>query len=243
MPGFVAGAMQVNVRVPDAVPAGPSTVSLVAASGGSSQPQTIYMLSDPPVLTGITPASPIPQTLGSGTYLTLNGSNLIKITAVNFYFGGSAVNLQPESFQACTATSCTCFVSFNGQAGDYAVEVVNVAGQVSNRLAFTVQPIGPPTITFVGQPNGGLPLVAKNGLQVGWVIGTNFQTPLSADIFYGGSRIGTLSSLNFTQISGVEAGGFSFDFDFQGNSGQYGMEAIAPDGSRSARFTFTVVAP
>ena len=139
--------MQVNVRIPDSVPAGPSTLALIAAGGGSSQTQNIYMLSDPPVLTGITPASPIPQTSGSGNYLTLNGSNLIKITAVNFYLSGKTVNVQPQLSQACTDTSCKYFVSFNGQAGDYAVEVVNVAGQVSNRLAFTVLPIGTPTST------------------------------------------------------------------------------------------------
>ena len=243
MPGFVAGAMQVNVRIPDSVPAGPSTLALFSASGGSSQAQSIYMLSDPPVLTGITPASPVPQTVGSGNYLTLNGSNLITIKAVNFYLGGKPINLQPQSFQACTATACTYFVSFNGQAGDYALEVVNVAGQVSNRLAFTVLPIGPPTITYVGQTYGGLALVATKGSQQGWVTGTNFQTPLSADLFYNGSRIATLSSSNAFQLSVASGIGFYFFFDFEGNAGQYGIEAIAPDGSRSARFSFTVAAP
>jgi hypothetical protein len=242
MPGFVAGAMQVNVRIPDSVPPGPSTLALISASGGSSQAQNIYMLSDPPVLTGISPASPVPQTLGSGNYLTLNGSNLIKITGANFYLDGKPINLQQQSFQGCTATSCTYFVSFNGQAGDYAVELVNVAGQVSNRLTFTVLPIGLPTITYVGQPDGGRQLVATKGLQLGWVTGTNFQTPLSADIFYNGNRIATLSSSNLSQVSVAGSSGFHFYFDFQGNAGQYGIEVISSSG-RSARFSFTVAAP
>jgi uncharacterized protein (TIGR03437 family) len=241
LPGFVAGAMQVNIGIPDSVPAGESSLN-VTSGGSSSQSQTIYMLSDPPVLTGISPASPITQTLGMGVYLTLTGAHLIRIVAFHFFLQGAPTPLSQQQFQACTDTSCTVFLDFAGQAGDYGVEVVNAANQVSNLLAFTVLPIGPPAVTGVVSPIGSGALTASKGIQFVLVSGTNFRTPLSANIYFNGSVIATLTSAS-SQI--IEAGytSFEFSFDFQGKAGQYGIEVIAPDGTSPAPFDFTVSPP
>jgi uncharacterized protein (TIGR03437 family) len=244
LPDFIAGAMQVNVRMPDSAPPGQSSLVLRSLSGDSiTLPQTIYLLSDPPVLTGITPASPIPQTLGSGTYLTLNGTDLNKITTVNFFFGGSPVSLQQQMFEGCTATACTVFVYFAGQTGDYEVEVVNAANQASNLLTFTVQPLPPPAVTSVTQADGTTPLVATKSQQFVTIEGSNFETPLSVDFYYNGSLIATLSSTNPAQIFDVTNSLMQVLFDFQGNAGQYGVDVVCPGGVRSALFNFTVLAP
>jgi uncharacterized protein (TIGR03437 family) len=243
LPGAIAGAMQVNVQMPDSASPGQSTLWIASDSGSSTQAQTIYLLSDPPVLTGITPASPIPQVLGSGTLLTLNGTNLNKITGINFYLAGQPVTLQQAMFMGCTATACTESVYFGGQSGDFGVEAVNAAKQVSNRFLFTVQPLGPPTITSVEQYDGRSPLVASKGSQWVRIDGTNFQTPLSVNFFYNGNQIATLSSSNPAQIFDARNYLLAMNFDFQGNAGQYAVEVVNPDGKSSGRFNFTVQAP
>ena len=242
LPGFVAGAVQANVRISDSTPPGGSTLGLTSVMEGTGAGQDIYMLSDPPVLTGITPPAPIPQVLGLGNYLTLNGTGLGRIVAVHFFAGGKSVDLQPQSFQACTETSCTYFVNFAGQSGDFGVEVVNAAQQVSNRLVFALQPIGPPTVTDVGQGSAGTPLVALKGNEFVHVTGSSFQSPFSVDVFFNGSRIATLASSSPLQIYDWAPTVIEFWFDFQGNPGQYGIEVACPSG-RSSRFSFTVAAP
>ena len=64
-------------------------------------------------------------------------------------------------------------------------------------------------------------------------------------IYYNNSRVATVSTTptQFFFVTYVTATLFQMDFDFQGNSGLYGIEVIAPDGGRSTRFNFTVVAP
>lgn len=87
LPDFVAGAMQVNIQIPGSLPAGKSTLS-VGPTGdlpAGAMPQTIYTLSDPPLLTGISPASPITEVVGNGVYLTLTGSNLTGVSTFIFF--------------------------------------------------------------------------------------------------------------------------------------------------------------
>jgi hypothetical protein len=245
LPGFIAGAMQVNIQIPDTVPSGKST--LVVSSpvyGGGMKPQNIYMLTDPPTLSSVSPASPISQTLGIGTTLILTGTSLSNIVAANFYFNGQPFKFQQQPFlYSNTSTSYTVGVYFGGKAGDFAVEVVNAANQVSNRLVFTVLPLGPPTVTGILSYITSKAPVATKGIQFLSVTGTNFQTPLSADIFYSGNRIATLSSSAALQITVYRPDLFQMEFDFQGNAGAYGVEVVGPDGSRSTRFDFMVAAP
>jgi len=153
LPGAVAGAMQVNVRIPDSVPGGISSLSLVSFTGSFTQDQNIYILSDPPVLTSMTPPPPLSQTPGSGNFFTLNGTNLSYVAAVNFYLGVEPISLR-SYVQDCNATQCRAFADFAGQAGDYSVEVVNLAHQVSNRFTFTVLPLPPPKISAVTSLDG-----------------------------------------------------------------------------------------
>jgi hypothetical protein len=46
------------------------------------------------------------QTRGNGNYITLNGTGLRTIVKVNFFLSGTAVDIQPQSLQACTDTTC-----------------------------------------------------------------------------------------------------------------------------------------
>ncbi len=130
-----------------------------------------------------------------------------------------------------------------GNAGDYAVEVVNEANQVSNRFHFSVDPYGPPTVTQVLLSNtNNAPVTAKNGIQQVTVVGSNFLSPLTVDIFYNDSRIATLSSSDTNQITGNRGDALYLNFDFQGKAGAYGVEVAGTNG-RSARFNFNVAAP
>ena len=198
LPEFVAGAVQANIQIPGTVPAGASSLVLAPLSrNGVAFTQTIYMFSDPPVLTGLSPASPIPQSVGLGNYLTLTGQGLTGITTVtsfNFSLNGQPVNIQPQIFQACTATSCTVAANFAGMSGQFGVTVTNPAGQVSNALTFTVQPYGPPTVGAVTNILGTGPVTALNGSQIVNVDGTNFVQPVTASLYYQGAMIATLSS-------------------------------------------------
>ena len=244
LPGAIAGAMQVNVQMPDSAPPGLSTLAIGSGFGSSTQPQNVYLLSDPPAITSITPASPMPQMLGTGVVLTLNGTNLNKITGVTFYQNGQPLSSQQLSamFNGCTATACSVFVSFAGLSGSFGVAVVNAANQASNLFVFTVAPPNPPAVTSVEQPNGTSPLVATKGTQTVRVDGSDFQTPLTLNLFYNGSQIATLSSANLTQIWSSLNYLLEFNFDFQGNAGQYGVQVVNALGS-SPVFTFTVNTP
>src|SRR5262249_1647841 len=115
VPDAVAGSVQLRVRVPDSAQPGKSILSAGQTLGGSRPgpsaiAQNIYMLSDPPVLTDLSPASPIPQTLGNGVYLTLTGEHMERLVKFNFYMGGNPIDLHAASFTNSTSTSCTVFV-------------------------------------------------------------------------------------------------------------------------------------
>lgn len=138
LPGFVDGAVQANIQLPATLPAGKSQVYVRGPSGDETLPAAIYSLSDTPVITGITPASPEAQPNLLNT-ITINGQFLTGV-AFQFFLNSQPVNIAPQQFQPCTATSCTLQVNFNGVAGQYGVTATNAGNQVSNNLAFTVQP-------------------------------------------------------------------------------------------------------
>ncbi len=135
LPGFVAGAVQANIQVPPTVPAGKWDLAVYGPTSASFQ--TIYLLSDPPVLTGISP-SPVPH--AAGNYVAFTGQNLEDITSFNFLLNGKSVSVMQQQYQPCTSTSCTVFVNFAGVAGQYSLIVTNAANQVSNQFTFTVLP-------------------------------------------------------------------------------------------------------
>ncbi len=237
LPGFVAGAVQANIQIPDSVPAGQSSLNINDVNGFGAFGQTIYMLSDPPVLSGISPAPPIPQNVGLGNYITLSGANLTGVTSFDFFVKGKAVNVMPTQFQLCTATSCTIFVNFNGVAGEYGVTATNAANQVSNQFTFAVQPYAAPTVTGVqSYPSEG-PVIATQGLQFLDVIGTNFLAPVTMDVYYNGTKIATLNSSSQFPPQIYSPQGLQIDFDFQGNAGKYGIQVASPNGS-SGLFNF-----
>jgi uncharacterized protein (TIGR03437 family) len=242
LPGFVAGAVQANIQIPDVVPAGKSSVNITDAAGLGAIGQTIYMLSDPPVLSGISPAPPIPQSVGLGNYITLSGANLTGVTSFDFFVHGQPVNVMPAQYQPCPATSCTIFVNFNGVSGEYSVAVTNPATQVSNQLTFAVQPYSAPTVTGVqGYPSEG-PVIATQGLQFVDVIGTNFLAPVTVTIYYQGALIATLNASSQFPPEISDAQLLQLDYDFQGNAGPYAIQVSGTNGS-SGRFDFMVGAP
>jgi len=242
LPGFVAGAVQANIQIPDIVPAGKLSLNISDADGLGVYGQTIYLLSDAPVLTGISPTPPIPQSVGLGNYITLSGANLTGVTSFKFFLNGQAVNVMPQQFQSCTATSCTIFVNFNGMAGEYGVTATNAANQVSNQFSFAVQPYSAPTVTGVqSYPSEG-PVVASQNLQFVDVIGTNFLAPVTVTIYYQGAMIATLNSASQFAPQIYNPQGLQIEFDFKGNAGEYAVQVTGPNGS-SGLFNFAAAAP
>ena len=248
LPGFVAGAVQANIQIPATVPAGKSIVTVGQADEGASLfpyigpgsfSQTIYMLSDPPVLSSVSPVSPISQSVGVGNYLTLTGQNLDTVTSVSFFLNGQAVDL---SFGfSCTANSCTLNVFFGGIGGEYGVTVTNAANQVSNQLTFSVQPYSPPTVTSVSSYPGAGPVVATKGPQFVNVMGTNFLASDTVTVYYNNAAVATFNSSS-TALQVISSQFIYLDFDFQGNAGQYAVQVSGTNGS-SGLFNFTVPAP
>jgi uncharacterized protein (TIGR03437 family) len=239
LPGFVAGAVQANIQIPTTVPAGKASLSVNTSSQTTSS-QTIYLLSDSPVLSGINP-SPVPQSLGQGNSLTLTGQNLLGVTSFQFFLNGQPVNVMVEQFEICSSTSCVVFVNFNGIAGQYSVTVMNPSNQVSNTLTFSVLPNPPPTVTAVNSYPSSGPVLATKGLQFVNVFGTNFPAPLSVNIYYEGTKTATLNSSTLAlQVFGPQF--LDIDFDFQGKAGQYALQVTGANGS-SGLFGFAVIAP
>jgi uncharacterized protein (TIGR03437 family) len=242
LPGFVAGAVQANIQLPDIIPAGKSSLNISDAEGFGAAGQTIYILSDLPVLSSISPAPPIPQSVGLGNYITLSGANLTGVTSFEFFLHGQPVNVMPAQDQPCTATSCTIFVNFNGMEGEYSVAVTNPANQISNQFTFAVQPYSAPTVTGVqSYPSEG-PVNATQGLQLVDIIGTNFLAPVTVTIYYQGALIATLNSTSQFPPQIDYAQLLQIDFDFQGKAGSYAIQVSGTNGS-SGRFNFTVAAP
>ena len=238
LPGAIAGAMQVNVVIPASAQPGESTLTL-SSQGSYSKALPIYMLSDPPVLTGVTPA-PVQQTVGSENTITLTGANLNKIVSAAFSQNGSPANLQQSVPNCAASTSCSVSLNFSGQSGSFGVTVTNAAGQTSNQITFAVQPPPPPTITSVGIIDGQIRAIIGN--QPLFVVGNNFETPISVKVYLNGSVVQTLSSSVFPQITDVIPTSFYMDFNSQAIAGQYEIVVSGPNGS-SAPFSFTVLAP
>lgn len=150
--------------------------------------------------------------------------------------------MQPRIFQACTSTSCTVFVSFGGMAGQYTVSVTNPANQLSNQLAFSVQPYPPPSVTGVANAAGTAAPVATANPQVLAISGANFTPPETVNLYYNGVQIATFSSSTPGQVQALDAQSIEIDFNFQGEAGQDAVEVTGPTGS-SGLFNFTVAAP
>jgi len=237
-PSLVAGVDQFNLGLPSNAPAGQVTVTLSA--GQLAGRATIYVQgSGPtPVVTGVTgdPTLPITTLTISGTGFSPNIVTPTTVTAtVYLYFGGALLTSIGTS--TISATLQIQF-SFHGNSGAYAVEVVNSAGLRSNRFPFTV-PAAPPT-PIIPQVSGvsvgllGTPF-ALPADQTFTVDGMNFLPNATADLFYSGAFVTTIS-LNTLRLTGMAV----TSINFNGLPGLYGIEVVNPDGNRSARFPFAV---
>lgn len=242
LPGFIAGAVQANIQIPDTVPAGQSALVIAPVNGAGALSQKIYMLGDAPVLTGISPSSPIPQVPGIGNNLTLSGINLVGIENVSFTLNGQPADVHPQMFQPCTAISCTVFTDFAGVSGFYTAAVTNAARQVSNELPFTVVLYSAPNVSEVRNSGGTGPVQAFRGLQFVNISGTGFLAPVTVNVYFQGTRMATLSASSPISPQVYNPQLIQIPIDLQGNAGTYGIEVMGANGA-SPIFNFEVVSP
>lgn len=180
MPGFVSGAVQANIRIPDAVPAGESILKLSPVPAPATLPPPasllLYLQSDTPVLLGIKSYEGILQDAYGGATLTVNGTKLEGVIAMSFrILNGKPTDGFESTYVFCAPTACSFHCDFFGRAGDYELYAVNAARQTSNRLTFSVLPLGPPTVTAIDPLFA--PLAARKGFQFLSVKGSNFHPP------------------------------------------------------------------
>ena len=159
-----------------------AVITLVRTSGDVLQStQAIISINKGPVIPTITGISPL--IIGSGSTVTISGTNFFSSTTVTF--GG----VPAAGFTINSANLITAIVGTSGASGD--VEVRAPGGIARTRTASnstdTVRFFGPPTITDFN------PKVGKAG-DIVTIQGTNFDP--SALAFFGGFQAGSVTVNN-----------------------------------------------
>jgi hypothetical protein len=198
-------------------------------------PLTLTQTQTPaPTIVSISPSSVAPSIFD----LTINGSNFDNGAIDQVFFGsnfvGNGTILSRSATQIRVRESMT-----TAALGNYTVKVKNSDGQLSNGvgLAITLAPTTGPVISSI-TPN---PVPTFNANQNVQVNGSNFQTNLTVDVFNsGGTKIATLSG---SQVLSVTPTSFTMVVNLGSTASTFGIEVVNPDGGRSARFSFTTIAP
>lgn len=157
------------------------------------------------------------STPGSGTLATYewrsNGTIINNGKTFTFAFG-------------VASHSITLKVTNSSGVSDIATATIVVAADTSAPQVSSVNPNPVPTFN------------ADQNVQV---LGSNFQTGLTVDVFNSvGSKIATLSG---TQIQGVTPSSFTMVVSLGISPSTFGIEVVNPSGGRSPRFTFTTITP
>lgn len=130
-----------------------------------------------------------------------------------------------------TATTFTMVVNLGSSAGSFGIEVVNPDGKRSARFTFSTVAQNPTVSSF---DPASPPVV--NGNQNMGVVGSNFQSGLTVDVYNAaGSKLGTSAA------AGAQRNGdhLTMVVNLGGSAGSFGIEVVNPDGKRSPRFTFS----
>jgi len=197
-----AGLYQFNVMVPNV----PSGDAAVVAQIGGVQTQTGVLITiegsptPPPQITSLNPAS---GQVGTAVALTINGSNLSGVTAVQF---SPSTGVTVSNVNA-TATQVTANVAIaaGAAAGSRTVSVSSPAGS-SNSVGFTVQS-GPGP--YDGQWSGS----TSQGKSFSMTIANNALTVYSYGVNYPnlGSNCPTGSTTTVYTSSSITGSSFSAD--------------------------------
>jgi uncharacterized protein (TIGR03437 family) len=128
-----ASQVTATVTISANAPAGQVNVS-VTSSAGSSNSLAFTILAPGPQITALSPASGLQ---GNSVALSIAGSNLSGVTAVQFS-PSTGITVSNVNSTASQVTA-TVTISANAPAGQVSVSVTSSAG-TSNSLAFTIQP-------------------------------------------------------------------------------------------------------
>ena len=168
-----AAASQVTatVTIAASAPTGQVSVSVsVSPSAGISNALAFTILASVPQITSLSPSSGSP---GSTVSLSIAGSNLSGVTAVQF---SPSTGITVSNVNA-TATQVTATVNIAASAptGQVSVSVSSSAG-TSNALVFTILAPGPPNAIWSGTTSQSLPvsITTANSFVTAYSYGVNF---------------------------------------------------------------------
>jgi hypothetical protein len=185
-----------------------------------------------PRIDSINPTVPVAGS--SNQPLRVNGANFLNgLSVLATLPNGQRVPLSGAQIEGVTANSFTLLITLGG-AGSWRLQVINpgAAPNASNDFSFNVQP--PPKIISLA-PATPAPLRGDQRITVN---GEGFQTNLAVTVTFPNGGTGTLSGAQ--QIQNVAAARFEMLINFNGNPGNYRLQARNPDGRTSASFPFTV---
>ena len=182
----VNSSTQVTFTVP-AGTAGPSTVALSTALGGTTSNSGTFRYIEAPMITSVTPTvGPI----AGGTTVTITGTNLANTTSVTVggVAGTALTNL------SSTSVSFTTAVSGVGGLRDIVLETYSGVGSATSSGAFRY--VSAPTITSI-TPSAG-PVAGGNSVTI---TGTNLTNTTS--VSFGSTPATSFSNVSDTQVAAV----------------------------------------
>jgi parallel beta-helix repeat protein len=209
--GTAASSFSVNsaTLITATVAGGATGRVAVTTPGGTAQSSTDFTFVNAPTVTAFTPASG-----GSGTSVTINGTNFTGATVVTF--GGTAA----ASFTVNSATQIAANVA-GGATGKVAVTTPGGTAQSSTDFTF----VNAPTVTSFTPTSGG------NGTSV-TITGTNFSGATA--VKFGGTDASDFTVYSFTQIAAVVA---------DGSTGTVAVTTPGGTATSSSEFTYAAVTP
>jgi hypothetical protein len=166
--------------------------------GKTSGTRTFAVNSPTPTISASTPATGVRGTSVSITNLA--GTGFQPGALVDYYMGGTRINLTDVNVISSTRISGTLIIPSSAPAGSYGVRIINTDGVTGVRTGRFTVTNPPPTVTAIS------PVQGRDGMVVSPIVvtGTNFLTGAQVRLYRGTTLIYTapLGTVNSpTQIT------------------------------------------
>lgn len=178
--------------------AGTWNIMVTNPDGKTSGTRTFAVNSPTPTISASTPATGVRGTSVSITNLA--GTGFQPGALVDYYMGGTRINLTDVNVISSTRISGTLIIPSSAPAGSYGVRIINTDGVTGVRTGRFTVTNPPPTVTAIS------PVQGRDGMVVSPIVvtGTNFLTGAQVRLYRGTTLIYTapLGTVNSpTQIT------------------------------------------
>jgi serine/threonine protein kinase len=185
-----------------------------------------------PLISSVSPPGPMATIGDQGVVVYGNNFDAglsVKVTFPNQESG----TLTGNQIQNLTSISFVMLIDFNGNPGDYKIQVINPNGHISEPFALTAQHITQvPEIKSMLPPSPSV----TTGEQSLSVYGFNFQDGLKVEVTFPDGRSVTLSGRQIPNRTPT----FFRMLAYFAVPGKYKIQVVNPNGRRSDPFTFQV---